>query len=92
MVGVASMLNVDFGDCGWRCGVIDVSSLEGHLWRNLEAGGGGSGATLAVGTAQCRPLPRPGSTAGGALQSGHAVLGRERNPNKLDDKLRKTVS
>ena len=63
-----------------------------HLWRSLEAVGGGSGATLAVGTAQCRPLPRPGSTAGGALQSGHAVLGRERNPNKLDDNLRKTVS
>ena len=45
--------NQCFNVVGNVVSVTKEGSLVEHLWRSLEAVGGGSGATLAVGTAQC---------------------------------------
>ena len=61
---------------------ISGDSLEGHLWLSLEAATWWRPWQWHC-CCQCRPLPRPGSTAGWALQAGHAVLGRWGNNTRL---------
>ena len=66
---------------------ISGDSLEGHLWLSLEAATWWRPWQWHC-CCQCRPLPRPGSTAGWALQAGHAVLGKG---EEVYDKPRNTV-
>lgn len=70
--------NGNFGDCGDSVVAIargfSGDALGGHLSPSLEAAMWWQWRPWQW--QWSRPLPRPGSTAGGELQPGHAVLGR----------------